>query len=250
MMSPTKQLNDVIEIDRRLLRRRREVAEGRARSSLSRLGIFLLFALFAGLVVWLFRSPLLAVTEISVEGALPNLVPELRSEAGIDLGQPLVTVKPSVVEANLKSDPRVLASEVDLVWPHQVRIRVTPRLPVAWIVNGTEWALVGVDAVVLETAGEPGSGMPQVIIDPVEQAALLGALEFASNLDPLLFAGARVEVRGEELWAMVGGYEARLGRAIDMAEKARVLNALLRQSLVPGSIINLIAPSRPAIIPA
>lgn len=237
----------VIEIDRRMLRRRVEVAEGRTRSSLSRLGIFLLFALFVGLAIWVLRSPLLAVDEIKVEGTLPGLAGELRTRTGIDLGQPLVTVRPAEVEANLESDPRVLASEVVRQWPNGVLVMVTPRLPVAWIAVGAAWSLVGVDGVVLDTAGQPGSGMPRVTVDPSQQATLLGGLEFAANIDPLLFGGATIEVRGEELWGNVGGYEVRLGRAIDMAEKARALNTILRQQLVPGSLINLIAPARPAI---
>lgn len=251
----------VVEIDRRMLRRRAEVAEGRTRSSLSRLGLFLLFALFVGLPVWVLRSPLLAVDEINIEGALPNQAGDLLARTGINLGQPLVTVRLAEVEANLESDPRVLASEVVRRWPNEVLVMVTPRLPVAWIADGAGWSLVGVDGVVLETAGQPGSGMPTVIVDPSLQASLLGGLEFVAHIDPLLFTGAMIEMRGEELWGNVGGYEVRLGRAMDMAEKARALNTILRQSaefgssefgpLVPGSLITLIAPARPAIsIPA
>jgi hypothetical protein len=33
-----------------------------------------------------------------------------------------------------------------------------------------------------------------------------------------------------------------------MAAKARTLNAILREPLMPGSVINLVAPSRPAVL--
>ncbi|CAN5270284.1 hypothetical protein BH18ACT5_BH18ACT5_03320 [soil metagenome] len=243
-------MSKTVEIDRRMLRRRREVAEGRARSNLSRLGLVLISAALIALGVWLFRSPLFAVQQIDVVGAIPHLVDEIRAQSGIDLGQPLVTVRPGQVEKQLTANPWVLSSRVELSWPDRVVIAVEPRLPVAWISNGVgQWALVGIDGVVLDTASQPGTGMPQVQIDPARQALLLGGLEFASNIDPLLFGGATIEARGEELWAIVGGYSVRLGRALDMAEKARTLNTILTQGLAPGSIVNLIAPARPAIVP-
>jgi hypothetical protein len=238
----------VVEMDRRMLHRRKQVAEGRVRSSLSRLGVLLLMATVGGLVVWLFRSPLLAVNAIDVKGALPNMVEEVRLQSGIDLGQPLVTVRPADVAAKLSNDPRILTVDVELHWPNRVLVTVTPRLPVAWVTADQGWALVGIDGVVLDTAGEPGSGMPRVEMGSGEGSLLLGGLEFAASLDPLLFAGATVGLQAGELWAHVGGYQVRLGRPIDMAAKARTLNAILREPLMPGSVINLVAPSRPAVL--
>jgi hypothetical protein len=51
-----------------------------------------------------------------------------------------------------------------------------------------------------------------------------------------------------ELWADVAGMVVRLGRPIDMEPKARALVALLAEGLPPGATVNLVAPTRPAVI--
>jgi hypothetical protein len=47
----------------------------------------------------------------------------------------------------------------------------------------------------------------------------------------------------------VGGYQVRLGRPVEMGEKALSLAALLREQPPAGSILTLIAPTNPAITP-
>ncbi|NIS33395.1 MAG: hypothetical protein GWN79_16305, partial [Actinobacteria bacterium] len=41
----------------------------------------------------------------------------------------------------------------------------------------------------------------------------------------------------------------RLGRPLDMEAKARALAAVLDESPAPGSVITLVAPTRPAVLP-
>lgn len=237
----------VIEMDRRLEKRRKEVAEGRARSGLAKLFAVLILALVGGLTAWLFRSPLLSVHEVIIAGAPPHLIDQVRVESGIEAGQPLVTIRPAQVEAALSANPWIAGSEVSLQWPQQVLIEITPRLPVAWLAEGGQWALVGEDAVILETAGQAGSGLPTLVIEASSGLAKLGGLAFLAELGPLRFPGAVLEQRGPEIWAQVAGYTVRLGRPIDMERKARTLAALLEQGVAPGARISLIAPTRPAV---
>ena len=49
------------------------------------------------------------------------------------------------------------------------------------------------------------------------------------------------------LVATVGGHVVRLGRPIDLENKALVLASLLDTELEDGAEINLIAPTRPAV---
>ena len=231
-------------------KRRREVAEGRARSGLSKLTIFLLLALVAGLAVWLFRSPLLSVHRIEVEGATPQLADEVTALAGIEMGEPMVTVRPKEIEAAVSVNPWVASVDVSLRWPQTIMIVISPRLPVAWVPGDGAWALMGVDAVVLETAGTAGKTMPVLQIDPSSTVVRDGGLAFVAALGPLQFPGAVLTQEGEELWANVSGYTVRLGRPIDMEQKAAALLALLGKGIDPGSTINLLAPTRPAVISA
>ena len=234
-------------MDRRLEKRRREVAEGQARSGLYKLLIVLIVASIGGLATWLFRSPLLSVQEIVVAGAPPHLREQVRSDSGIAPGEPLVSVRPAEVEAALGNNPWIASSEVTLMWPQQVLIEVTPRLPVAWLEDGEGWSLVGADAVVLETARQAGSELPILRADA--ELAKLGGLAFLAELGPLQFPGALVEAREGEMWAQVGGHDVRLGRPIDMEAKARALAALLARGVEAGASISLIAPTRPAVYP-
>ena len=232
-------------MDRRLEKRRREVAEGRARSGLFKLLVVLIVASIAGLGTWFFRSPLLSVHRIVVAGAPPHLTEQVRSESGIAPGEPLISVRPAEVEAALGDNPWISSSEVTLQWPQQVLIEITPRLPVAWLEVGESWSLVGADAVVLETAQAAGTELP--ILRAEEEVAQLGGLAFLAELGPLQFPGALVEQRQGEMWAEIGGHLIRLGRPVEMEAKARALAALLEQGIETGASISLVAPTRPAV---
>jgi cell division protein FtsQ len=234
-------------MDRRLEKRRKEVAEGQARSGLFKLLIVLIVASIGGLAIWLFRSPLLSVQEIVVAGAPPHLREQVRSESGIAPGEPLVSVRPAEVEAALGDNPWIASSKVTLQWPQRVLIEISPRLPVAWLDEGNGWTLVGEDAVVLESARQAGTELP--ILRAHAELAKLGGLAFLAELGPLQFPGALVEERDGEMWAQVGGHDVRLGRPVDMEAKARALAALLARGVDAGANISLIAPTRPAVYP-
>jgi cell division protein FtsQ len=234
-------------MDRRLEKRRKEVAEGQARSGLFKLLIVLIVASIGGLAIWMFRSPLLSVQEIVVAGAPPHLREQVRSESGIAPGEPLVSVRPAEVEAALGDNPWIASSKVTLQWPQRVLIEISPRLPVAWLDEGNGWTLVGEDAVVLESARQAGTELP--ILRAHAELAKLGGLAFLAELGPLQFPGALVEERDGEMWAQVGGHDVRLGRPVDMEAKARALAALLARGVDAGANISLIAPTRPAVYP-
>jgi hypothetical protein len=79
---------------------------------------------------------------------------------------------------------------------------------------------------------------------------VLGALEFADALPIELRSGAIVRSGANgELWAVVSGFQVRLGRPIEMKAKALSLDALLREQPAAGSTLTLIAPTHPAISP-
>jgi hypothetical protein len=77
---------------------------------------------------------------------------------------------------------------------------------------------------------------------------LTGALEFVAALPVDLHSGTVITHHEEELWATVSGYEVRLGRSDDMAEKALSLTALLEEEPPNGSRLTLIAPTHPATL--
>jgi hypothetical protein len=78
----------------------------------------------------------------------------------------------------------------------------------------------------------------------------LGALRFLHAVRADLAAITEV-VPGEEgeLRAFVADYLVRLGRPLDMEAKARALAAVLDEQPPAGSVITLVAPTRPAVLP-
>lgn len=235
----------MIKMDHRLEKRRREVAEGRARSGLSRLAILLVIAAIAGSGAWLVRSPLLSVQTVNVSGATPQLADSVVRLAGIEVGEPLLTVQPGRVEAAVSTNPWVAGVVVTRQWPQTVQIAIEPRLPVAWVAESGFWSLVGADGVVLDTATVAGSALPRIQVE--SDSARAGGLAFLAELGALDFPGTTVTQQGSEVWANVSGFNVRLGRPVDMEAKARALIALLGTGLDPGATINLLAPTRPAL---
>jgi cell division protein FtsQ len=241
----------VVEVDRRMAARRRQVAEVQARSSLARLMWILVLALTAALTVWLFRSPLLAVSSISVSGFEAAEIESILRSNGVVIGRPMVTVKPAGVTEALLADPRIKDASVELKWPQSVVVGIEPRRAVAWANLGGHWGQVGVDGVVMATAPEPSDGLPILEVpwdgsDPSPEA--LGGLEFLAALDVLVAQQTVVISRGDELWAMLPNVTIRLGRPIDMSAKAMALEAVLAQGVEIGSVVNLLAPARPAVM--
>ena len=72
-----------------------------------------------------------AVRSIQVEGASPALAVEVRAELRSFDGRSLVAVNGDAVEQRVDGLAAVRASVVDRSFPHTLRVRVIPELPVA-----------------------------------------------------------------------------------------------------------------------
>ncbi len=244
-------------IDPRLIDRRREVAEDRARRNVTRLVRFLVVLAVIGAVVWLFLSPLLSVKAVSTTGILASDANARLAERGVVVGRPMILIDAGVVAETLEQDPWVGEARVEKDWPNRVRVTIVERVPVAWVETAEGWDRRAVDGVVLPVSDGPDETMPKLVfpgvsaVDAGESPMVLGALEFVDALTPELRTGAtmRVEENGE-LWATVSGYEVRLGRPTEMTGKALSLQALIAQTPAPGSTLVLIAPTNPATAPA
>jgi cell division protein FtsQ len=246
-----------MSIDPRLAERRREVAEDRARRNVGRLVKFLVAFGVAGAVVWLFLSPLMSVVSVTSTGINASTSASILADQGVTAGTPLILIRSGQVERALETDPWVRESVVELDWPQSVVVRIEERVPVAWVETDEGWGLYAVDGVRLVTAPDPDPEVPWIQIGGVDATAeeptqeLLGALEFAEGLSEELKPGAKLRTEGGgELWAEVGGYQVRLGRAVEMRQKALSLAALIREQPPAGSILTLIAPTNPAISPS
>jgi len=244
-----------IEMDRRLAERRRRVAEDRARTNLGRLLRLLIVLAVAGAMVWSVQSPFMSVDEIRIEGAQRVDVEQVLAEHGIHSGRPLLLLDIDGAQAALLEDPWVAEAAVARDWPTTVLVEVTERTPAVGIRLADGWWLAAADSVLLENVDTRPEGMPVADFthlssdDVPDDREAAGAIEYLAALPPQYRDGALVTLGDEGLEGTVGGFPVRIGRSFDAAEKARVTAAILDRGVEEGSIITVVAPANPAVLP-
>lgn len=243
-------------VDPRLAERRRTVAETNARRRLRRLFWSLLFVAVLGAGGWIARSPWFSVGHIAVSGVEGSATNEILDRAGVVEGTPLISITPRRVEALLEEDPWVVEATVRRMLPDVVEVAVTERIPMVWLEVGDRWAVIAEDTTVLRFDFEPASPVMRFDLramalgDRVGDARVAGGLAFVAALPVDVHAVVSLTEHDGEVWAEVGNLDVRLGLPIQMAEKGAALQAILEEGLPPGSTVNLVAPTRPAVVEA
>ena len=241
-----------MSIDPRLMERRKAVAEGRAGHSLRRsLKLILAFSLL-GTGAWLALSPWFSVSQVRTAGIASSAANQTMAAHDVVAGTPMVLLRTGEVIAALEQDPWIAQAHVHLKWPDEVVVRVVERVPVAWVMTDQGWTRRAIDGVAIPSVEIPDGTLPTVELPAIptvgaeDSPLVLGAVEFAAAM-----AGSHpetvVRVLDGELWAVVAGFDIRLGRPEEMLAKAHSLQALLEEGIAPGSVVILIAPSHPAI---
>ena len=101
-----------------------------------------LVLLAGGLYALARETSMFAVRAVEVVGASPALAAEVRAELRSFDGRSLVSLSGAAVEQRVDGLPAVRSSVVDRAFPHTLRIRVLPELPVAVLRRGAESWLV------------------------------------------------------------------------------------------------------------
>jgi cell division protein FtsQ len=243
-------------IDPKLMERRKVVAEDKARRNVGRLLRVLVVAGVVGALTWLALSPYLSVSEVRVAGVGVSDTYRTLAIERVVAGTPMILLRAGEVERALERDPWIAEADVDLDWPDTVIVRIEERVPAAWVETRGGWVRRAMDGVALPSPPDPDASMAWVqlrgIRDGVAADApeVLGALEFVVSLTPKLRTGTLVRLEADgELWAQVDGYQVRLGRPVDMSQKAMSLMALLETDPARSEVLVLIAPTHPAVAP-
>lgn len=242
-------------MDPRLADRRRRVAEDRARSNVTRLIRFLVVLAPLAALVWFIQSPFLSVAEIQVNGANQVDVGSVLATHGVVEGRAMISLDLSAPERVLAANPWVSEVSLSRDWPRTVRVEVVERTPA---VNGrfsNGWSLLAADAVILERVDAPRADLPSAEFDGVaardatDSLEVAGAVEFLSTLPTSLGRGALVRRGTDGLEGIVAGFTVRLGGPFEMSSKAAVTAALIETELEEGSILTVVAPASPAVLP-
>lgn len=232
----------------RFAERRRTVAEDRARRALRRATLVIALAAAVSGVVYVFHSPLLSVQALEVDGAVNVAVRPVLERHGIAEGEPLIWTDVDGARAEISRDPWVESVTVERDWPVSVLVSVTERRPIA-VVGG---APVAVDGVILPDASLEGLPLLAIEGQPADgrypQQDIIGGLRFLATLPADLASTATLTSTPDGLIALVDGYTVRLGRPVDMEEKARALGPVIDDQPPEGSEITLVAPARPSVL--
>ena len=211
---------------------------GRRRRVLRVLLGLLAAGVLGGLVWMIWFSHLLAVNRVQVEGTTTLRPSDIRTQAAVRLGEPLVRVDTVAIESRVAAMERIDQVEATRQWPRTIRIEVVERKPVGWVLSaGAIRALdrYGVDFRSLRT--EP-KHLTEVRVETAtarkRQQALEGAaavLELLRTDDPGLLKKVQyVRVASKDSIQLVLGKNRTVmwGSAAKGEQKLTVLRSLLR----------------------
>jgi cell division protein FtsQ len=227
------------------------------------LAIGALIVVFAVALYALARgTPMFAVRTIEVEGASPTLVAEVRAELRSFDGRSLVAVNGGAVEQRLNGLATVRSSVVDRSFPHTLRIRVLPEVPVAVLRRGAESWLVSARgrAITMVRLGSRHD-LPRIWLPTrteIAKGAFLvdepGALA-ARSLAAFVGSGFSSRIAfvraldGQITLGLRGGLEIQLGAPIDLRLKIAIARGILPQIALPRAggpdYLDITVPERP-----
>ena len=208
------------------------------------------------------ETPIFAVERIQVDGATPALAAQVREALRRYDGRSLVAVDASVVAQRVDGFPSVRRSLVDRAFPHTLRIRVTPELPVAVLRRGSEsWLVSGRGRVIAAVPLRTHRALPRIWLPAgaeIDVGALLGDEPGALAARSLAtFVGSGFTSRiafvraldGQITLGLRGGLEIQLGAPVALQLKIAIARSILPALAVPArggpDYLDLAVPERP-----
>jgi cell division septal protein FtsQ len=208
------------------------------------------------------ESGMFAVETIHVEGASPALAQQVRDALHRYEGRSLMTVDAGAVANHVDGLSAVRQTVVDRAFPHTLRIRVTPEVPVAVLRRGAESWLVSARGRVIASVGlGTHPALPRIWVPSateIDVGALLsdepGALA-ARSLAAFVGSGFPNRVTfvraldGQITLGLRGGLEIRLGAPVDLRLKIAIARGILPTLALPAEggpdYLDIAVPERP-----
>jgi cell division protein FtsQ len=208
------------------------------------------------------ETSLFAVRRIVIEGAPPTVATEVRSALRSYEGRSLVSVSAGAVEDRAASLSSVRSAVVDRGFPHTLRIRIVPEVPVAVLRRGSDsWLVSARGRVIRKIPRRTLSNLPRIWLPAtteLQQGAFItdapGALA-ARSLAALVGSGFPNRIGfvraldGQITLGLRGGLEIQLGPPVDLRLKIAIARGLLPLLALPGKggpdYLDLTVPERP-----
>jgi cell division septal protein FtsQ len=216
----------------------------------------------AGLYGLARETSMFAVRSIEVQGAPPALAAEVRAELHSFDGRSLVSLNGDAVEQRVNDLAAVRGSVVDRSFPHTLRIRVLPELPVAVLRRGTEsWLVSARGRIVATIPLRARRDLPRIWLPSrtqIAKGAFLtdepGALA-ARSLAAFVGSGFSNRIAfvraldGQITLGLRGGLEIQLGAPIDLRLKVAIARGILPALALPRAggpdYLDITVPERP-----
>jgi POTRA domain-containing FtsQ-type protein len=245
-----------------LPRRRRVDVLRLAPSGRSLLFGLALVLMAAGLYGLARETSMFAVDTIRVEGASPAVAAQIQHELRRYDGRSLVAVDAAAVEQRVGGLPAVRSATVDRAFPHTLRVRVVPELPIAVLRRGPDSFLVSARGrVIAPIPRATHRALPRIWLPAgttIELGSFLGGADgglAARSLAAFVgsgFPGRVTFVRaldGQITLGLRGGLEIRLGAPVDLRLKIAIAHGIVptlaRPSAGGPTYLDIAVPERP-----
>jgi cell division protein FtsQ len=215
----------------------------------------------AGLYVLGRESSMFAVRKIAVQGAQPRVASQAREALRSFDGRSLVGLNGAAVVSRLEELPTIVSATYDRDFPHTLRVRVQPEVPVAVLRRGHGAWLASARGRVMGTIDRRRyRSLPRIWL-PAATELELGAFldgdaavsaralqQFVSERFARRVLWARVQTRQFTL-ALRSGLELRFGAPTDLRLKIAIVRSILPTLALPAEggphYLDVSAPERP-----
>jgi cell division protein FtsQ len=202
--------------------------------------------LVAAAVWW---TPLLGVRSVDVSGTRQLTADQVRTAASVPDGTPMVRLNLRSVQARVALLPRVASVRVAREWPSTVRIQITERSPIGYLVESDGTHLVDATGRDYATVTAPPHGLPKIVLTAVSPAdqrteAVVGVLRALPAQLRSLVLTVSARTPGSVTLGLTHGRTVRWGSAADSTHKAEVLAPLMTRL---GKVYDVSSPELPTV---
>ena len=194
------------------------------------------FVLIAGVgfgIYAVYFSAWLRAEGVQVVGLAQLSEKQVLGAAEVKTGGPLARVDLDAIEYRVRSLATVKSVRVTREWPHDIRIEVVERTPIAIVDRGDSLTQLDATGHTFGSLRRLPNDLPRVVVGSAadkealaEVAEVIGALD--SSVSKLI-DHVEVDTVDRITLALRDGRQVRWGSAEQSEEKARVLLALLKQ---------------------
>jgi hypothetical protein len=202
------------------------------------------------------ESSTFAVRTIAVSGGTPVLRAQVRGTLASFRGRSLLALDGRALERRVDALPAVVSSSYDRAFPHTLRVRIVPEVPVAVLHRGKEAWLVSARGrtirkikagtrltlpriwVPTSTPVAPGGFLPPDAGGTAAHVLAL-AVGFPARFTTVSFA------HGELTMRLRLGVELRLGEPVDVRLKLAIARRALRVLPAGSTYLDVAVPQRP-----